>query len=630
MVSAGNARRVSTEVTNNERSTMEEKDNIRSAYSNPQTARLILKDVWSYDKKLFLMMALQILFSVLSTTGGTLLPGIIIFLLTSVQTPEQFLWRVAGIFLVYGLIQAIHAYVMQVEIFQLIEFRQQYGWERLIRCSNRCDYEVYARESTTTLASKAENSLDANMWGYEGFLHGIVPLCAALLGLAVYALVITTVSPLILLLLLTLSVLSYLLYLIMHKRALRYRDLMMKERKHQRYYEKLCFDTTLAKDIRLYQSHPLLKRLFATVTARVRGMETKRRNRILAYEVVVELTSCIRDAVCYGYLIYLMRTQSLPLASFVLYLSVVSGFSAWFTLITETLAKLNDDLSRTSYLYDYIDLLQPPAGSATLPKEQPDIVFDHVSYCYPDAEEPVIKDFSLHIKPGETLALVGVNGAGKTTLVKLLAGLYHPTGGTIYVNGVDLETVSREEWFQRIGIVFQDAGALSFTIAENVSALPEGSYDEQKVLDALSRAGLKEKTDSLEKGIRTFLGKDVAEDGIQLSGGERQKMLLARAFYHDPGLLILDEPTAALDAISEQELYLQYRKFIAEKSSIFISHRLASTRFCDRIILMEDGRIAEEGNHDSLMEKKGAYYEMFEAQSRYYREGEQANEEDLF
>ena len=608
---------------------MEEKKNLKARHTNPQTARLILRDLWQYDKSVFRTLALFILFTVMSTAGGMLLPPCAIAIFDGDFTRQQIVLAILAAFAVYALIQAGQTYLDSIEQRMFIPFRAGEFWKRLIKTAADSDYAYYENEENQGLSQKATSGINANFWGVEGFLHGIAPLLSAVLGLLVYALMISFVSPLIVLLLFGLSFLSYLTYLAMHKRSLCFRDEIGKEDRKRWYFRDLCFDLPLGKDIRLYQSHPLISRLYREVYERIRGLQKKRENSILVYEWLVELLSCVRDAVCYGYLIHLMRTDALSVAAFVLYLGVVSGFSAWFTQITEKLAKINEDLSMAAFTYDWLTEAVPVTGEKAAPAGIPEIVFDHVTFQYPGSDAPVIRDFCLRIRPGETLALVGINGAGKTTLVKLLSGLYHPTSGRILVNGEDLERIDPASWRKKIGVLFQDTTFFSFTIAENISARYEGLYDEARVLDAIRKAGLEEKIRELPDGIRTYLGKDVSDEGIQLSGGETQKMLLAKAFYHNPGLLVLDEPTAALDAISEQELYLQYRDFTAGRSAVFISHRLASTRFCDRILLLEEGRILEEGTHDSLIAKGARYAGMFEAQSRYYREGGEQDEEDL-
>ena len=251
--------------------------------------------------------------------------------------------------------------------------------------------------------------------------------------------------------------------------------------------------------------------------------------------------------------------------------------------------------------------------------------FEHVSYGYEGNEEMTLKDIHLTLHKGEKVALVGENGAGKTTLVKLLTGLYTPTEGTIYMDGMDITTLDKESYFQEFAVVFQDSIVVAATVAENVAC--SKSADEEKVISCLKDAGLYEKVQTMKNGIHTMLTRNLNPDGEELSGGEMQKLMLARALYRDGATLVLDEPTAALDPLAESRMYETYTAFGKEKTSVFISHRLSSTRFCDRICFLQDGKIVEEGTHEELMEQKGSYANMFEVQAKYYKEQEAAGHE---
>ena len=250
----------------------------------------------------------------------------------------------------------------------------------------------------------------------------------------------------------------------------------------------------------------------------------------------------------------------------------------------------------------------------------PEITFDHVSFRYDGADTDTIRDVSFTIQSGEKIALVGLNGAGKTTLVKLLCGLYEPTSGEIRVNGIPVKKFLHKDYFRLFAPVFQDVKTSIFSLAETVSAKSESETDYARAEECMRRAGLGEKIASLPKGIYTKLDKQVNRDGIELSGGELQKLMLARAMYKDAPVLVLDEPTAALDPIAESRIYEEYLKMAEHKTSLFISHRLASTRFCSRIFYLENGMIAEEGTHSELVHAGGKYAELFEIQSCWYRD----------
>lgn len=244
-----------------------------------------------------------------------------------------------------------------------------------------------------------------------------------------------------------------------------------------------------------------------------------------------------------------------------------------------------------------------------------------MSFTYPGSDEPTLKELNLSIRPGEKIALVGLNRAGKSTLVKLLCGLYHPTSGTIYVDDKPLEAYERESYFGMISAVFQKVKLLPLTIAQNVASDNGDKIDFQRVRGCLKLSGAWDMVDNLPKKENTFLGRGILDDGIELSGGESQKIWMARAFYKEAAFIVLDEPTSALDPLAEQEIYEKYMKLSMGKTSLFISHRLASTRFCDRIFLLEKGRIVEEGSHEELLQQNGVYANLFAIQGKFYNKG---------
>ena len=280
-----------------------------------------------------------------------------------------------------------------------------------------------------------------------------------------------------------------------------------------------------------------------------------------------------------------------------------------------------------AFLRNYLNLEEKTnrGKGASLPENDYEIEFRNVSYTYYGTEKPTISNISFKLHKGEKLALVGLNGAGKTTLIKLMCGLYDPTEGEIILNGVNIKEYNREEYFNIFSAVFQDITELPVSIAQNITQSVSEDYDTEKVNYVLKQSGLYDKVQELSKKEKTRLVKSVYEDATEFSGGQKQKLALARALYKDAPVLLLDEPTAALDPIAEQEMYLKYADFTAGKSSVFISHRLASTRFCDHIILLDNGGIAEYGTHDELMNKDGKYAELFKLQSSYYTKGGEEN-----
>ena len=292
--------------------------------------------------------------------------------------------------------------------------------------------------------------------------------------------------------------------------------------------------------------------------------------------------------------------------------------------ILEITKKLSFIKAESIYLDDFYDLLGAdlePLGGEEFPENlNADIKFENVWFRYPGSENWVLKDISFTVDDKSSIALVGINGAGKTSIVKLLTGLYQPDSGRITIGGVDIRYISQSELSKIFGIVFQDVNPPALTVAENV-AVDVGNIDRDRVKAVLDRVGLLEKIESFPKGIDTPVLRVLEDDGIILSGGENQKLMIARALYRkDTKILILDEPTAALDAIAEEEIYKSFNEILKGKTGLFISHRLASTRFCDEILLLNNGTITEKGTHEELLKNKSLYSAMYETQASYYRE----------
>ena len=388
------------------------------------------------------------------------------------------------------------------------------------------------------------------------------------------------------------------------------------------YVTKNARDFAAAKDIRLYNLRVLLGNLSRYYLARRKKQLDDQYGWYVMEDVALAFGSLLIQGGAYAFLIYKMVTSDLPGAQIVLFFSAMISFGSFLQGVSTNLDGVyKANLSVNDYRnFMAIKSVSVEAHGAPVPQtDRYEFAFERVSFTYPGSDTPVLKELSFTWRAGERLALVGVNGAGKTTLVKLICGLYRPTSGRILLNGQDIAFFGREDYYRIISAVFQDPRLLPVSVAVNVSMRQKEETDEAKLDRCLTLAGLKEKIDSLPEGADTLLVKEVNEDGTALSGGETQKLLFARALYKDAPILILDEPTAALDPIAEQELYEQYGAVTEGKTSLYISHRLSSTRFCDNILLLDGGVIAEAGAHAELLAKNGKYAEMFRMQSQYYQ-----------
>lgn len=388
------------------------------------------------------------------------------------------------------------------------------------------------------------------------------------------------------------------------------------------YFFRTSHEFSAGKDVRLYT----LGDWFLKLTADLLCAYTRIQRKFLgvSYSVTAAraLISAVRDGVAYFFLISAVLTDSITVSDFIFYFGIVTEFSGYVSTLTYEYNQLIRCSLECSKFREYVE--SPEKGAEEkqpIPKaENYAVEFKNVHFRYRDSENETIKGMDFSVRGGENIAIVGENGAGKTTAIKLLCGLYGVTDGEILVNGENIAQYSQESFFDLFSVVFQDYHFLPVSIAKNIALCEEENIDRERMWNCLSEAGIREKIESLPERENTLMNKSVHKDAADFSGGEKQKILLARALYKGAPILILDEPTAALDPIAENELYLKYSALSEGKTSFFISHRLSSTRFCDKILFLSDGKIAEFGTHDELMVQKGKYYRMYQLQSYYYQE----------
>jgi len=391
----------------------------------------------------------------------------------------------------------------------------------------------------------------------------------------------------------------------------------------KRYIRDKAESVVLAKDIRIFGLQNWLNELLDNVHDVYLDFRLKVERKRLLADVTEAVLTMARNGIAYAYLISMALNDGLGVPEFLLYFTAVSTFTTWVMGILQNVSKLHKQSLDISQLRSFLDYPEPfrfEDGEPIPKADSYELKLEKVSFRYPGAEEYTIHGLDLTVHAGEKLAIVGLNGAGKTTLVRLLCGLFDPTEGRVLLNGRDIRDFNRREYYGLFSAVFQDFSILDVTVAENIAQSKE-NIDYGKIADCIEKAGLGKTISELPMGLDTHVGREVYLDGVLFSGGQTQRLMLARALYKDGPILMLDEPTAALDPIAENDIYMKYNDMTAGKTSIFISHRLASTRFCDRTIFVSGGNITEEGSHESLLAMGGEYAKLFEVQSRYYQEG---------
>ncbi|MBQ6164469.1 MAG: ABC transporter ATP-binding protein [Clostridia bacterium] len=489
------------------------------------------------------------------------------------------------------------------------------------------DYELLEGPTVREKYMRAKNSLQKH--APEDLLFGTITLASNLLYLLSLGAVIATLHPLIIVYLIAAHLIALGLSLLSDKKVDRTKDAQAKVDRRLAYLSKNARDFAAAKDIRLYRLGWQLKELSRTYIKEKQFWT----NKVYLYYFISDLslmaTSILVKGGAYGYLIYKTVTGSLTGGEIVLYFSAMISFGGFLSGLGDSISTVFESnlCVKDFRRFTQIQSVSVRTGGKPLPPgEAFSFELQNVSFHYPGSERMILDGVSFTWRAGEKLALVGLNGAGKTTLVKLLCGLYRPTEGKILLNGTDIAEFNRDEYYTLISAVFQDARMLPLSIASNISMKTDEETDGELLQSCAGRAGLAAKIESLPDGFETLLVKSVNENAVELSGGETQKLLLARALYKDAPIIILDEPTAALDPIAENEMYLKYSALTAGKTSLYISHRLSSTRFCDRIVFLSDGKFAEVGTHDELTAAGGEYARLFEVQSKYYKEEENKDE----
>jgi len=431
--------------------------------------------------------------------------------------------------------------------------------------------------------------------------------------------IISTLEPSIVLLIVVVLVIKMLISRLTRNLWNKWRESMYDRMRKVNYILNILCDPAYGKEIRINGLQKWMGEKFSQAdSGYIRIM--KDYNRALQKKNgIVEISFVAQELLVFLILAYRVFFDQLLIGDFTMYLSGISSFSNALSSIidnTSTVFRAGDYFALYRELLNHSEEKAPTDGS--IYNKNLTIRFEHVSFTYPGSDQRVLKDINLVCKTGESLSIVGMNGAGKSTLVKLLCRFYEPDEGVIYINDTNIHDIPMDEYKKLLSVVFQDYTLYGFSVAENVTLSSESN--EEAVYDQLKKCGLDEKVRVLPNGLNTSMSKVIDDWGVEFSGGESQRIELARALYKDSPVMILDEPTASLDPIKEYELYQMMDTYTKDKCSIFISHRLASTKFTDYIAVFEDGRIVEYGTHDELMEiDKGVFKEMFEVQSSYYK-----------
>lgn len=487
------------------------------------------------------------------------------------------------------------------------------------------DYEHLEDPAFRDRYQTATETLNTNNTGFEGIYHNFFALLPLLFTTILLSLIIGIFQPLVFLACLLGGIITTIVNREISKYVYKRKDDVARAARKRRYFYETCYDFAYGKEIRVFRLENKLAQDYKRRSYNYITVMKQIANRRFAVGLFELLMLLLQDGLAYYFVIkaYFDKTISLGDVSF--YVGAIIALSTTLRSISSTLTEMNTSSRLTKDYFDYIDdksLFALKGNRKALPHEETlEIEFKNVSFKYPRTDKYIFKNFNFKINKGEKLAVVGINGAGKSTLVKLMTGLFLPTEGDIFVNGINIKDFSDKEYRKMFSVVFQEVNIYATTVLKNVIGTDDSEEAREKGIECLRLVGLEEKIESLPQKYETQLLKVIEENGIELSGGQNQKIAIARALYKDGNMVILDEPTASLDALAEAEIYQNFDKLVKNKTAVYISHRLASTKFCDKIALFDGEGLKEYGSHEELMQLKGKYYQMFMTQGKYYQEG---------
>lgn len=601
-------------------------------YNLWQNTGFMLRTSRKYAKSVFPLCIVLALLSAGKSVAELLIAPAILNKIELSASLGNVVFTIAAFALVLMMLSGLRSYVDTNALFGRIAVRSQGIYLSISRKYAETSYPNLLNTDFLALGEKASAACSANSEASEAIWTTLTDLMTSCIGFVVYLALLTNLNLWLAALVAATTAVSYFASKRINEWGYLHRSEELELTKKIEYANKTATSREFAKDIRMFGLRGWLEDLWGSTMRLYSAFCAKRERKYIWANIIDIVLTFLRNGIAYAFLIGITVKNGLPASQFLLYFAALSGFAQWVVEILDKLSVMHKQSLDISTIREFLDWDEPfdlNGGEriAFEPNKQYEIRLDDVSFRYPKADKDTLSHINLTVHPGEKLAIVGLNGAGKTTLVKLVCGFLDPTGGRILLNGEDIRKFNRNDYYALFSAVFQEFSVLDVTVKENVAQCVDG-IDETRVWQCIDKAGLTEKIKSLPKGIETHLGRRVFKDGVEFSGGQTQRLMLARALYKNAPILVLDEPTAALDPIAENDIYQKYNEMTHGRTSFFISHRLASTRFCDRIIFVEGGKIAEEGTHDELLKNGGGYAYMFEVQSKYYRSDNQDGTSD--
>ena len=603
---------------------MEQKEQQGARYTMLQNAWYMVRLAWRERKSvLWLCLALAGLHVAISLAELFLAPLALGKVEAAAPLPELF-GTIAAMAGTLALLRAVRAYIDQNTLFGRVQLRTSLNLQVITKAVST-SYPNSSDLSLLQEKERADRALDSNSSAGEAIWRVMTEIFQNLLGFGIYLALFLSLDPVLILLAVATAALSYVCSLRTNKWSYDHRQEGAALGQKMSYIRQTAGDRGALKDIQIFGMSSWLRQVHDAVLKLFRAFQLReQRVRLLGDLAEVALTF-LRNGAAYGYLLALALGEGLSVSEFLLYFTAVGNFTTWVTGILKGFGELHQFSLELSSVRSYIEAPEPfrmEGGKAIEPDTSLPYTLElrDVSFRYPNTETWALRHVNMKFQVGSRLAVVGENGSGKTTFIKLLCRLYDPTQGEILLNGIDIRKYSYRQYIDLFSVVFQDFQLLAFPLGQNVAAAVE--VDKGRAARCLEMAGFGKRLAALPQGLETPLYKEFDESGVQVSGGEAQKIALARALYKDAPFVVLDEPTAALDPVAEMEVYENFDKIVGDKTAVYISHRLSSCRFCDDIAVFDHGHIVQQGSHDALVEAPGKYQELWHAQAQYYAKQE--------
>lgn len=608
------------------------KNPLHKEYGVFQNVRFVFKHMIGYEKKLLVLIIMGAVCEPLMRYFWSFLPKFILDLITRNGDRDELLFLMAGV-TVFQLVLTMTTTYYHYGIDWRYIGARLHMMLKMNRKAMKIDFEHLENPDVMDCYQKAQNACNSNNSGIEGMMRESVTLLESLTTVLLGIGIMSTLNVWIVLLMAGIAVVQCLIVNRTNKiTKMRVWDPLATWWRKRWYMQDISTNFDAAKDIRMFGLKGWLADKYRELN-KIR-YEAQKVNATFWFWTSISgnVLWCLSQILVYGWLVRSMVRGELSIGNFTLYLASSATF---FEFVSTLLNGMASVIAKSREVDDFRSFLdfdggdEKKEGKEVAKAEGYEFVFENVSFRYPKAERCALKNLNLTLAAGERLAVVGLNGAGKSTMIKLLLRLYEPTEGRILLNGTDVREYNKESYYDLFAPVFQQVELFAFPMEENVSMKEPARTDGEKAKACLTAAGLTEKIASLPEGTKTEMLKIIYDDGVDLSGGEKQKLALARALYKEAPVVVLDEPTAALDALAEAKLYEDFDKLIGGKTAVYISHRLSSTQFCGHVAMFADGEMVEYGTHDALMEKDGAYAEMFRIQAQYYVEEAKKAEQEV-